>query len=345
MRAFGTTGFWIDKSKDALVVLPKIRYIIKINLEDGYVNKKLEEWLESIGCEGELEPVAADASFRQYYRLKSSMHSGIVMDASKLKASVPPFIEIEHRLYEAGVRVAKINTYNLEEGFIFMEDLGNTHLADVIHDDHELYYGKAIDSLIKMQNTETTDLPLYDEAFLRFEMDLMPEWYLQKHLGMTLDAGQEEVIDKALSHISAEVMTQPQDLFVHRDYHSRNLMFGCTDELVVIDFQDARVGAVTYDLVSLLRDVYIELDPRDVERMALHFRDMKGLDVDDETFMRWFDYMGLQRHIKILGIFARLALRDGKEGYIKDIPLTLKYVKEIASKYPELHDLVNLLDM
>jgi len=307
------------------------------------MNKKLEEWLEQIGCEGELEPVAADASFRKYYRLKSTMHSGIVMDASLQKESVMPFIDIEHRLYEAGVRVAKINTFNLEEGFIFMEDLGNTHLADVINDDMELYYGKAIESLIKMQNVDTEGLPLYDEAFLRFEMDLMQEWYLEKHLGISLDEKQQSVLDESLTHITTEVLSQPQGVFVHRDYHSRNLMFGCTDDLVVIDFQDARVGTVTYDLVSLLRDVYVELHPRDVERMALHFRDMKGLDVDDETFMRWFDYMGLQRHIKILGIFARLAIRDGKEGYIKDIPLTLKYVLDVASKYPELSGLVSLL--
>ena len=307
------------------------------------INKALENWLEQIGCEGTLEPVAADASFRKYYRLKSTMHSGIVMDASLQKESVIPFIDIEHRLCEAGVRVAKINTYNLKEGFVFMEDLGNTHLADVIKDDMELYYGKAIESLIKMQNADTEGLPLYDADFLRFEMDLMQEWYLEKHLGVTLDETQLFTLNNALEHITAEVLSQPQGVFVHRDYHSRNLMFGCTDDLVVIDYQDARVGSVTYDLVSLLRDVYVELHPRDVERMALHFRDMKGLDVDDETFMRWFDYMGLQRHIKILGIFVRLALRDEKEGYLNDIPLTLKYVIDVASKYPELSGLVHLL--
>jgi len=307
------------------------------------LNKKLKQWLEQIGCEGELEPVAADASFRKYYRLRSSMHSGIVMDASAQKESVMPFIDIEDRLYRAGVRVAKINTFNLEEGFIFMEDLGNTHLADVINDDQELYYGKAIESLIKMQNVETEGLPLYDTEFLRFEMDLMQEWYLQKHLGITLDDAQQTTLNDALEYITSEVLAQLQGVFVHRDYHSRNLMFGCTDDLVVIDFQDARVGAVTYDLVSLLRDVYVELHPRDVERMALHFRDMKGLDVDDETFIRWFDFIGLQRHIKILGIFARLSIRDGKDGYLDDIPLTLKYVIEIASKYPKLDGLVKLL--
>jgi len=224
-----------------------------------------------------------------------------------------------------------------------MEDLGNIHLADVINDDQELYYGKAIKSLIKMQNVDPEGLPLYDAEFLRFEMDLMQEWYLQKHLGVTLDDAQQTTLNDALEYITSEVLTQPQDVFVHRDYHSRNLMFGCSDDLVVIDFQDARVGAVTYDLVSLLRDVYVELHPRDVERMALHFRDMKGLDVDDETFMRWFDFMGLQRHIKILGIFARLSIRDRKEGYLDDMPLTLKYVLNVCGKYPELEGLGDIL--
>lgn len=304
---------------------------------------KIEEWLESIGCEGELEPVSADASLRKYYRLKSSMHSGIVMDASAQKESVAPFIDIEHRLYEAGVRAAKINTYNLKEGFVFMEDLGNTHLADVIEDDFELFYDKAIDTIIKMQNTDIEDLPVYDEAFLRFEMDLMQEWYLEKYLGLTLDEESKNIIDTALETIAAEVLVQPQGVFVHRDFHSRNLMFGCSDEIVVIDFQDARVGAVTYDLVSLLRDVYHEFDPGVVERLALGFRDAKGLDADDATFMRWFDFMGLQRHIKILGIFARLSLRDGKDGYLKDIPLTLKYVLNVGEKYPETQGLVKML--
>jgi aminoglycoside/choline kinase family phosphotransferase len=305
---------------------------------------KLEAWLQSIDCEGELEAVSADASFRKYYRLKSAMHSGIVMDASAQKESVPPFIDIEHRLYEAGVRVPKINTYNKKEGFVFMEDLGDTHLCDVMHEDFEHYYTQAIDTIVKMQNTDTEDLPLYDADFLRFEMDLMKEWYLEKHLGLNLDEGQEGRLQTLLERIISEVLAQPQDVFVHRDYHSRNMMLSpCDNKMVVIDYQDARVGAVTYDLVSLLRDVYTELDPKVVERMALSFRDTKELDVDDETFMRWFDFMGLQRHIKILGIFARLALRDGKEAYLKDIPLTLKYILDTASKYEETKDLVDLL--
>ena len=305
---------------------------------------KIEEWLESIDCAGELEAVAADASFRKYYRLKSSMHSGIVMDASAQKESLTPYIDIEHRLYEAGVRVPKINTYNRSEGFLFMEDIGNKHLADMLDDDYAHFYRQAIDTIVKMQNTDIEDLPEYDADFLRVEMDLMQEWYVEKHLGVKLDEAQKQTISSALQCIIEEVLAQPQGVFVHRDYHSRNLMISpCDEKIVVIDYQDARVGAVTYDLVSLLRDVYVELDSYDVEQMALEFRDSKGLDVDDATFMRWFDFMGLQRHIKILGIFSRLSLRDGKEGYLKDIPLTLKYVLEVGSKYPEMKDLVKLL--
>jgi hypothetical protein len=304
---------------------------------------KLKEWLESIDCNGELEAITSDASGRKYYRLKSSMHSGVVMDASLEKESVAPFIELEHRLYEARVRVAKIFTYNKEEGFVFLEDLGNTHLIDVIENDFELFYGKALDTIMQMQTADTKELPLYDESFLLAEMNLMSEWYLEKHVGMILNEEKKVLLNSIFKIIAKEVLSQPQEVFVHRDFHSRNIMFGCSDELVVIDYQDAMVGAVTYDLVSLLRDVYVELDPYDVKRMALMFRDKKGIDVDDNTFMRWFDFMGLQRHIKILGIFARLHLRDGKDGYLKDIPLTLKYVKEIASKYPESKGLLELL--
>ena len=306
---------------------------------------KIEEWLGEIDCEGELVPVTADASLRKYYRLKSSMRSGIVMDSSEQKESLVPFLDLNLRLYEANVRVPKIFTYNKKEGFVFMEDLGNAHLFEKVEEgDFETYYQKAIETIVKMQNADTEDLPAYDADFLRFEMDLMQEWYLEKNLGLALDDEQQKMLSATLEHIASEVLSQPQGVFVHRDYHSRNIMLSpCNDELVVIDYQDARVGAVTYDLVSLLRDVYVELDSSVIESMALGFRDSKGLDVDDVTFMRWFDFMGLQRHIKILGIFSRLHLRDGKEGYLKDIPLTLKYIIEVGSKYEETRELVELL--
>ena len=194
-----------------------------------------------------------------------------------------------------------------------------------------------------MQEAPSQGLEPYDMNFLLEEMNLMPEWYLKEHLGRRVECVEGRVLLGAFALIAKEVLAQPQDIFVHRDYHSRNLMIDSNDDIVVIDFQDARAGALTYDLVSLLRDVYVELEEDEIRRLVLIFKDIKGIDVDDETFMRWFDFMGLQRHIKILGIFARLAHRDGKEGYLGDIPLTMKYIVEVGNKYPELDAFIALL--
>ena len=306
-------------------------------------NKALEAWLRGYGVEAELQPLTGDASLRKYYRIEETLHWGIVMDASAQPESVAPFVDIAHRLFEAGVRTPKVNAFDSTQGFVFMEDLGNTHFADRIESDKETIYPKAVEMIYRMQKTDTEGLPPYDRAFLCFEMDLMREWYLEKHLDVSLSKEQEAVLESTLEKIADIVLEQPQGVFVHRDFHSRNLMFDHHDALVVIDFQDARSGPVTYDLVSLLRDVYVELEPQEIQRLALHFRDLKGLSVDDETFMKWFDFMGLQRHIKILGIFARLALRDGKQGYLEDIPLTLKYVLEVAGNYEETREFGKML--
>ncbi len=306
-------------------------------------NEALTEWLEGYGIESELVPLTGDASFRKYYRVADSFHRGIVMDALAQPESVKPFIDIAHRLYEAGVRTPKINAFDMEQGFVFMEDMGNTHFADLIETEEETIYPQAIDTIVKMQDVDTEGLPPYDRSFLHAEMDLMQEWYLQEYLGVRLSDKEQSQLDEVLEKISEIVLQQPQGFFVHRDYHSRNLMFDCSDKLVVIDFQDARSGMLTYDLVSLLRDVYVALDPKEVERLALHFKEIKGIEVDDDTFMKWFDLTGMQRHIKILGIFARLALRDGKTTYLQDIPLTLKYLFDISEKYEETAPLGVLL--
>ena len=298
-------------------------------------HEALTNWLEEYGIDAALKPLEGDASLRKYYRIEDPLHSGIVMDASTQLESVKPFVEIAHRLFEAGVRTPKINAFDLERGFVFMEDLGNRHFYDAIKKEGAYYYPKAIETIVKVQKTDTSGLPPYDREFLLFEMGLMQTWYLEKHLGMQLSQEEKKLIGTTLEKIADVVLEQPQGLFVHRDYHSRNLMFDCSDEIVVIDFQDARVGALTYDLVSLLKDAYVELPKEEVTRLALYFRDISGVDVDDTTFMKWFDFMGLQRHIKILGIFARLALRDGKPGYLNDIPLTLKYILEASEKYEE----------
>lgn len=307
------------------------------------MHDELKGWLEWLGIEEpKLEALCGDASSRRYYRLEEP--KGMVMDASDAKDSVPIFIGINWRLMDAKVRIPTIKAYELNKGFIFLEDVGSTHLFDKVDtSEKSVYYEKAIKTLVKMQETPSKGLEPYDAMFLLDEMNLMPEWYLKEHLGRPVECMEGRTLLGAFSLISKEVLSQPQGIFVHRDYHSRNLMIDTDDDIVVIDFQDAREGALTYDLVSLLRDAYVELDDAEIQRLVLLFKELKGLGVDDETFMRWFDFMGLQRHIKILGIFARLSLRDGKDGYLDDIPLTLKYVLDICEKYPELQGLANIL--
>lgn len=308
------------------------------------MHNELKGWLEWLGIE---EPVLhslhGDASSRRYYRLENDP-KGIVMDASDSKESVPIFIGVNWRLMDTKVRIPTIKAYELNKGFIFLEDVGSSHLFDKINTESASeYYEKAIKTLVKMQEAPFQGLEPYDENFLLEEMNLMPQWYLKEHLSKTIECLEGRILLESFSFISKEVLSQPQELFVHRDYHSKNLMIDSSEEIVVIDFQDARAGALTYDLVSLLRDVYVRLDTKEIERLILLYRDLKGLDIDDETFIRWFNFTGLQRHIKILGIFARLSIRDAKDGYLKDIPLTLKYIVEVGNKYRELDGLLGIL--
>jgi len=202
---------------------------------------------------------------------------------------------------------------------------------------------KSIYEIIKMQNAESDNLEPYDRDFLLFEMSLMKDWYLLSHLHRTLSSEEQEVLTNSFERIASEVLSQPQDIFVHRDFHSRNIMMESGKKLAIIDYQDARSGALTYDLVSLLKDVYVYFEPKKMEELALEFKMLQGVDVSDEQFMRWFDWTGLQRHIKILGIFSRLSIRDNKSEYLKDIPLTLRYIQEVCQKYPELQALGELL--
>ncbi len=307
---------------------------------------KIKEWLVTTEYKNyTLEIASADASFREYFRLTLDGKTAILMDSSLEKESLEPFLDVTSRLLDAGVKAPEILEKNLEEGFLIIEDFGNTHYLNVLDDkNYKTLYSKAIDTILNMQKADTKNLPLYDKAFLHFEMDLMQEWYLQKKLNLTLSDSQKELIKNALDVISEVVLSQPQDVFVHRDFHSRNIMITDEEKIGVIDYQDAMSGAITYDLVSLLKDCYIEYDRGEVERLVLEFRDKKGLQTDDEKFIKWFDFMGLQRHIKVLGVFSRLYLRDAKDGYLKDIPLTLKYVLETASRYEETKELAKLLN-
>ncbi|MFK5938121.1 MAG: phosphotransferase [Sulfurimonas sp.] len=306
---------------------------------------KLKTWIDTTQFKDyTLNVASADASFRKYYRLSHADKSFIVMDSSLELDSLAPFVDVTSRLLKAGVKAPKILEKNLKKGYLILEDFGNTLLLGILDDKNfKSLYLKSIDEIIKMQNANVKALPLYDKEFLHFEMDLMQDWYLEKNLKLTLNDKQKEMIAQTLDKISDIVLLQPQEVFVHRDFHSRNIMLTKTGEIGVIDYQDAMNGAITYDLVSLLKDCYIEYKRSDIETLALEFRDKKGLKVDDKTFLKWFDFMGLQRHIKVLGIFSRLYLRDSKDGYLKDIPLTLKYTIQTAQRYDETKALAKFL--
>jgi len=287
---------------------------------------------------------SADASFRQYYRLSNEQESYILMDSSLEKESLLPFLNVTQRLALVAVAVPKIYAQDLSNGYLIIEDFGRTDLLTrLASSNFKELYKLAIDEIIKMQKADQEGLPLYNKAFLHLEMNLMQEWYLEKKLQHKLTQAQVGTLAKSLDSISTIVLTQPQNIFVHRDYHSRNIMLREDGTLGIIDYQDAMSGALTYDLVSLLKDCYITFDREAILELVLYFRNKVAPEIGDEEFIKWFDFMGMQRHIKVLGIFSRLHLRDGKDGYLKDIPLTLHYLLDTAQRYQETQELAKLL--
>jgi len=309
--------------------------------------QKVEEWIESLGySDCRLEVVSADASYRKYYRLFIKERTYIIMDSSMQVESIYPFIDVSVRLLKADVQIPRVYAQNLTLGYLLIEDLGDIHLIDVLNEmSCKLLYTKAIYEIIKMQKADTTGLDLYDEKFLIREMKLMQEWYIERHLGIRLTVQEQQELDGVLNIIKDEVMAQPQGHFVHRDFHSRNIMFAGRGKVWVIDYQDALIGSVTYDLASLLNDVYIRFDREKIVELVLEFKILKGIkNVSDEQFIRWFDFMAIQRHIKILGIFSRLKIRDNKPVYINDIPMTLMYIRENIARYDEFKPLGKILD-
>lgn len=308
--------------------------------------KQVQEWLDTTPYkEYSLTIASADASFRKYYRLHHQEQTVLLMDSSLEKDSLTPFLDVTKRLAEVGVRVPKILATYLEKGYLIIEDFGDTHYLNKLNENNFVaLYKDAIDEIVKMQEASTKELPPYDKEFLHFEMDLIKEWYIKRYLKKELTQEQTKILEDGLHIISNEVLQQPQNLFVHRDFHSRNIMITTQGDVGIIDYQDAMSGALCYDLVSLLKDCYIEFPQKDIEQLALYFKEKKQLDIDDATFLRWFDFMGLQRHIKVLGIFARLFYRDNKDGYLKDIPLTLHYTLTTAKRYKGTQPLAKLLE-
>ena len=315
--------------------------------------EKLGKWLRSVlaTTDVRLEPASGDASFRRYFRatLPDGRHY-IAMDAPPDRENCVPFVEVARRLAALGLHVPAIHAADLDQGFLLLEDLGHAQYLDALDDSAaDRLYGDALAALVVMQARGSTDaLPPYDEKLLRSELELFRYWLCGEHLGLELTAADHAMLDEVFSALVANALEQP-GVFVHRDYHSRNLMISSPPTPGILDFQDAVSGPVTYDLVSLLKDAYIRWPLGRVDDWAWGYFNLaveSGVlqQSHEADFQRWFDLMGVQRHVKVAGIFARLFRRDGKSGYLQDIPLVLDYILEVAPRYESLAGLARLID-
>jgi len=301
-----------------------------------------------------LTTASADASFRRYFRVHLTAKDGsaetlIAMDAPPPQENCEPFVRIAALFGDAGMHVPKVLAQDLAQGFLLLSDLGDvTYLSMLNHTSAPSLYHDANSALIKLQLASKPDvLPDYDAALLTREMQLLPDWYINKHLNVTLDEKQQAVLQQTFEVLNRNILAQGK-VYVHRDYHARNLMV-CEDNPGVLDFQDAVYGPITYDLVSLLKDAYIGWEEEQIIDWCVRYWQAARkaeLPVPDDfsEFYRDFEYMGAQRHIKVLGIFARLYHRDGKDGYLKDMPLVMAYLRKVCERYIELKPLLRLLD-
>jgi aminoglycoside/choline kinase family phosphotransferase len=301
-----------------------------------------------------LTPASADASFRRYFRLTRGSDTLIVMDAPPDKEDCHPFVAVARLFAEAGVHVPQVLRADFERGFLLLTDLGRTtylealSAADADPAVVQHLYRDALSALVTLQRASRPGvLPEYDEALLRREVGLFPEWYVARHLGATLSTSEQQSYTACVDALIANNLAQPQ-VFVHRDYHSRNLMV-CPPNPGILDFQDAVYGPITYDAVSLLKDAYVHWEEAQVLDWLVRYWEQARaahlpVDADFGNFYRDFEWMGVQRHLKVLGIFARLYHRDGKAGYLQDLPLVLRYLTEACGRYRELRPLAQLLE-
>jgi hypothetical protein len=314
----------------------------------------LPRWVrEDLGfADGRIEPASADASFRRYFRVIRGSDSYIVMDAPPDKETLEPFVGIARALRVMGLNVPMVLACDSVQGLLLLTDLGTRQYLDELGQgcDVDRLYADALAALVRMQ-TRGADaargLPPYDRALLHREMELMPEWFLARHLEAPPDPEARAMLDRLFAHLSRSALSQPAT-FVHRDYHSRNLLVTDEGNPGILDFQDAVRGSLTYDAVSLLKDCYISWPVARVHGWLFDYRQALldagfPLTAGEDEFIRWFDLMGLQRHIKVLGIFARLFYRDGKSGYLNDLPRVLAYTRETAELYPETAEFARFL--
>ena len=323
-------------------------------------SKQLHDWLAPIlsstypGQGFRLAPASADASFRRYFRVTlDNGETRIIMDAPPEHENCGPFLKIAALLQDAGVHVPKVYAQDLEQGFLLLSDLGNTTYLSILDETTAPdLYRHASAALVDIQRASRPGiLPDYDRAQLERELNLFPDWYVEKHLGVSLDEAQQAALRSVFEVLLTNNLGQPK-VFVHRDYHSRNLMAIDGDYPLnpgILDFQDAVYGPITYDLVSLYRDAYIAWDEERELDFIIRYWEMArqaGLPVDGDfhAFYRDYEWMGAQRQIKVLGIFARLFHRDGKDGYLKDMPRVMAYLRRTCVRYGELTPLIRLLD-
>ena len=315
----------------------------------------IHEWLsrELHLPQARIEVASSDASFRRYFRVLGGETTYIVMDAPPEKEDVRPYLQVSRLLEEIGVHVPHVHAADVARGLLLLEDLGTSSYLQRLErgGDSERLYADALAALANIQlqgGAACAQLPPYGRGELAREMALMPEWFLGRHLQLAISAAEAELLAAAFEFLIIEALAQPR-VFVHRDYHARNLMVVAQRNPGIIDFQDALCGPVGYDLVSLLKDCYIAWPRPRVESWVRAFR-ARLLErggpggASEAEFLRWFDLIGVQRHIKVLGIFCRLWYRDGKPGYLPDLPRTLDYVRDASARYAELAGLARFLE-
>ena len=312
----------------------------------------LERWLAAQlpGSVFKLAPASEDASFRRYFRAElSDGRSFIAMDAPPDKEDCGPFVHVARLLREAGVNAPEVHAQDLGQGFLLLSDLGRTTYLDALEEGNAgALFQDAIEALVHWQlATRAGELPAYDEVLLRREMSLFPDWYLGRHLGLSLSPTQRETLESSFDKLAASALAQPT-VYVHRDYMPRNLML-CEPNPGVLDFQDAVIGPISYDIASLLRDAFVSWKEEQVLDWCARYWDAAKrarlpVDADFTEFYRSFEWMGLQRHLKVLGIFARLTYRDGKAKYLADTPRFVGYARTVAGRYTALSPLARLLD-
>ncbi len=326
------------------------------NGQQGIRQQKLGEWLVATlqRTDFRLTTASADASFRRYFRVHLIAENGdeetlIAMDAPPPQENCEPFVRVAKLFSEAGMHVPSVIAQDLTQGFLLLSDLGDvTYLSKLNQETASALYHDANMALIKLQlASQPNVLPDYDSALLTREMQLFPDWYINKHLNLTLNEKQKTALQQTFEVLNNNILAQGK-VYVHRDYHARNLMV-CDDNPGVLDFQDAVYGPITYDLVSLLKDAYISWEEEQIIDWCVRYWQAARkaeLPVPDDfsEFYRDFEYMGAQRHIKVLGIFARLYHRDGKDGYLKDMPLVMAYLRKVCERYIELKPMLRLLD-